>query len=134
MVDSCLLLRETRFMLFRATWFMLGFVSKAALRHFVHTIQLQFKYICTFSILNPNPHPQVDLQYLSGPKAGRTEQGIPLHSPAAFLVAGTAGLYGFAFSDFGDSHTIWDADGEAPKQYIVMRIFTEDTLKAFVSV
>jgi len=42
--------------------------------------------------------------------------------PISCIIAGTFGLYGFVFCDFGPEFTVLDANGEAPKQGIVMKI------------
>lgn len=39
-----------------------------------------------------------------------------------FIYSGNLGLYGFAFVDFGDSHTILDKDGQEVKSAIVSHI------------
>jgi ubiquitin-activating enzyme E1 len=37
----------------------------------------------------------------------------------AFIYAGSLGLYGFTFVDFGDKHTIIDKDGEENRSAII---------------
>jgi hypothetical protein len=49
-------------------------------------------------------------------------------------MAETMGVAGYTFVDFGDSHVMFDKDGEPTKQYIVTSIDTSDKNELVVTV
>lgn len=51
-----------------------------------------------------------------------------------FILAETMGVAGYTFVDFGDSHVMFDKDGEPTKQYIVTSIDKNDKNELVVTV